>query len=638
MRSFFNIHKQSQEKNYSGDISILETWRFFIDGILQQEEKGWMQFEERESGYLRAVTNSMAYALSHINDQMDVQFIKTIHRLALSDVTDTNYDTTEEKPGEARSDTIWYALAPQDVTKNGITEIISLLEQQDFLRLYFKRIKVEINSRILAGMSEREKKQLVIETLDEIKKRGPVYIEGFYGKEYDHNRKFLIEKQLSTFINEYESAVKNAENNQDQKIRAILSFVRNCEHMHVFADGNGRTFYMIALYYLFIKNGLQLPLMEDINHISGNSLDEIIIKIKKGWENTQALSRDKKIFDLSTSDILASLNKNEMNYFINSLQPLIPFFKSSEEFDFVQAYLAKNKFTVNEIFMDSAPARILAYKLYLSILKNNDHLSLESLETYFPELYDKLIHHKDNAAILSCAASNGEYQMANLMLTNCADKSLKDKLQADLFKNLKSNLIKQLDNNNYYDICHLLKRPCEEFSYTMSLKPDWREEIIREYLIEKINSLYFMKVYLMKNGLPKLFNELINSTDKKGYTPLMYAANNREPILKFLLKNGADHTLLSCKGETALDIAKKHKNNDASIRLLKSCEKDIDLLQNGESEITSKRKLQKISENEATPSLSKTNYSITKKMKRLPDKVLDTDVTPQIQLSRPKKP
>lgn len=72
-------------------------WYFFIDGKLLQKEKGWLGFEEREPGYLLAMTKAFQ-RLFQPYDNLN-SLIKNLHLIATQSVDRTNYDNvrTEKK-------------------------------------------------------------------------------------------------------------------------------------------------------------------------------------------------------------------------------------------------------------------------------------------------------------------------------------------------------------------------------------------------------------------------------------------------------------------------------------------------------------------------------------------------------------
>ncbi len=325
----------SDDRIYFDDISILEVWRLFIDGVKQKEENGWKQFEKREPGYLQAVCKAMAYALNHIDDDLTVALIQTLHKLAMEGVSYTRYKNTLEKPGEIRSSWAAYYIAKDTLTKNGIREIIDKMQNQSFLKLCFQNSHHEIISiDYNCNLSHEEKEQLILFLYHYVLNGNNLSMESYNDEKYNQERQQLIQEELIAFITDYNFSMETAKN-QENKIRAILIFIKNCQQLHVFPDGNGRVFYMILLYALFAKNAIPLPLMENINHIDGYSLDELMLKIRQGWENKQSLLMKGNLFEANTIDILMKMDHKEKKYYISALKPLMPYFKSSQFFEFI---------------------------------------------------------------------------------------------------------------------------------------------------------------------------------------------------------------------------------------------------------------------------------------------------------------
>lgn len=321
--------------SFFNDISILEIWRLFIDGNLQEKERGWLGFEERETGYLFNIIKSMAYALEHINEELTVELIQTLHKLALENVSNTSYTTKtlpKEKPGKTRCESCNYGLTKESLSKKGLNEIIEKIPSNLFLTLgYDKKDKNQFHGQQLnPTKATKQQKELYVDALyDYIARGGYIRISMSFDKIIDeaHNTAYYVELYLSDYIDTYLSAIDDAGNDIDKKLRAILTFAQDCEHMHVFVDGNGRLFYMVLLYFLCIQNNLPLPFMFNINRIAGFAIDELIIEVKQGWENKKILLTTGSLFGISIKEVLSTLTDKQREYYISTITLLTPYFK-----------------------------------------------------------------------------------------------------------------------------------------------------------------------------------------------------------------------------------------------------------------------------------------------------------------------
>jgi Fic/DOC family len=86
-----------------------------------------------------------------------------------------------------------------------------------------------------------------------------------------------VEKTLA----DYEVKIKKAQT-ELEKLSAIVSCCQTLVQMHPFSDGNGRTFDMLLLNRLLIKEGLSPAFLEDQNRFTGFSNAELIEEVQRG--------------------------------------------------------------------------------------------------------------------------------------------------------------------------------------------------------------------------------------------------------------------------------------------------------------------------------------------------------------------
>lgn len=105
-------------------IPAAEIWRLFVDG--DNYENGWLGFEDREPGYLKAMYRAF-HEIFNGSHKLSVDFIKQLHTLATKNVKFTNYEFSPGEIGRFRgSDYLsgGYYLGKKAITKNGIYELL----------------------------------------------------------------------------------------------------------------------------------------------------------------------------------------------------------------------------------------------------------------------------------------------------------------------------------------------------------------------------------------------------------------------------------------------------------------------------------------------------------------------------------
>lgn len=122
----------------------------------------------------------------------------------------------------------------------------------------------------------------------------------------------ILEDQIDNYILEYELNVKNA--NPMIKLKAIISLIQQCEQLHPFGDGNGRTFCMLLLNHFLLKNGFPMVILDDSNRFDLFSEAELLNEIINGMQNTVELLQKKKLYDVDTLDVLNAMGVQSSEY------------------------------------------------------------------------------------------------------------------------------------------------------------------------------------------------------------------------------------------------------------------------------------------------------------------------------------
>lgn len=100
------------------------------------------------------------------------------------------------------------------------------------------------------------------------------------------------------------------------KLHCIVKTIRDLKQLHMFVDGNCRTFCMLLLQHLLINNGFPFCILSDPNRFDTCSLDELAISVLEGMENYFNLIRDGELFDVKTDHILELLEQLGEKHFL----------------------------------------------------------------------------------------------------------------------------------------------------------------------------------------------------------------------------------------------------------------------------------------------------------------------------------
>lgn len=298
---------------------------------LIEKQKAWIGFEDCETNYLLKVTEGFSFILKSIidNKELNVNFIKDIHRICTSGVKNMVNST----PGEFRKEASMCNIVPKLVTKEGLMELFA----------YCKWLEGKTG---IGGVA-------IVQQL------GPNHwkwlIEKYQAIDFDKTANYLIDllqKDASLFyrnnegdpfgpdkddvynINEFLTNINSAliikmnqalasAKNKEEKLKAIFTYLKSAIRHHPFSDGVGRTFCMILLQYLLLKENLLPMLIKNPHVMLGHSVNEMInqyldceremIKIMDNYSFIES----KTFYDpnISTSTVLSGINASERNYF-----------------------------------------------------------------------------------------------------------------------------------------------------------------------------------------------------------------------------------------------------------------------------------------------------------------------------------
>lgn len=362
-------------------ISTEDIWRFFVDGIRQG--KGWAKFEKNEPGYFKAMYKAFQ-AIFEFSNNIDVNFIKQLHKLTTEDVKNTHYEIDYiHDRGEFRGedhDRGGTYICEVNATPNGLYEALSnpshpwLMLSIEFMDFIYRRRVIDIDKDSIIKLRQfstelRDADTVACEKLQEIVSQ---FCDDEY-LEYLDSEKLLVARlfsKLSQTINTQDIAdclynliqsreyldegygfllrsipevgkvreSLNAEmdnliriyyrsiptdHDPIRKISAIISFVQACEQLHPFSDANCRVFCMLLLDHLLMRNGFPPAILDDPNRFDAYSREELLQEVIRGMRNTLLLATNRQLYQFDTISCIENLTEKKKQEAIKLYDELI---------------------------------------------------------------------------------------------------------------------------------------------------------------------------------------------------------------------------------------------------------------------------------------------------------------------------
>lgn len=364
---------------YKWYLSDIECTKFKLIDLIRMD-KAWLPFERNESGYLEALYTAFDKIFKYAPaTQITLDFIKNLHALSTKGVKGTNYDMARDKQGEMReTKSISFTLTPANCTKAGLMELFNKMLNDDlyknnlniFIRTdnsknigfminhaFIKEIfdykssgesNIDINIFLkycLANTAHLQKQVLktisiilnkivnadadsfinettkcLYEILSE-QQAGENLTVHLASIQASKNTSEVLEEEMKKLLFRYHQHMSSASDPM-QKLEIIISLVQACEQLHPFSDANCRTFCMLLLNHLLIRNNFPIVILENPNNFDLYSSVELLETLIDGMQNTFTLIATGELFNVKTSQILDFLESEEYlsnirDYFYN---------------------------------------------------------------------------------------------------------------------------------------------------------------------------------------------------------------------------------------------------------------------------------------------------------------------------------
>ena len=284
---FSELSKRYQA--YYADFPKSVRWRLFVDGIKQVNAHDYQEtgFEAREPGHLQAMENAFQFLLSTPGETITVDYIQKLHTIAATGVQFTSNrgrNIKHVKPGEfyPRHSNLYDGVLlhlTSNASNAGIQELIESVAQGSGLTLTIPHPnqntgQITIDQTWLSHYGADEAyRMLAIHSFSSIR------VCTALSSPRD------IEKKLSNIISQYQSEMSQKPISSKEKLRVIVSFIRQLGWLHPFKDANTRVFVMLLLNKCLIENNFPPTLLNNPNVFDGHSIEELIDQVCQGFHH-----------------------------------------------------------------------------------------------------------------------------------------------------------------------------------------------------------------------------------------------------------------------------------------------------------------------------------------------------------------
>lgn len=114
--------------------------------------------------------------------------------------------------------------------------------------------------------------------------------------------------ETNRYLNELKSSLRKATRPMERLI-PIVTFSHYCDQLHAHLDCNTRTYGMLGLSHLLMRNGFPPAILNNPNVLDGFSVAELIEETITGMENVFKLIRQGKLYHFSTPEKLERMTE-----------------------------------------------------------------------------------------------------------------------------------------------------------------------------------------------------------------------------------------------------------------------------------------------------------------------------------------
>lgn len=231
--NIFNFH--------FADYPSSEIWRLLIDGRLQKKEQGWIDYEKREFGSVKALLNGLKFVKETIDLPLTSDLLRELHHACSNNVKKLE---ANHSPGKFRNEsfTSFGLIYDINATVPGLIELYqNMKSDQVSYMLWFGKIELP-----------------------------PV-------------PSASITHKVDSIIEKYNHRIERA-TTPKKKLYCIIRLCSALERAHPFDDANSRTICIFLLNRELMRNGFSPVILEDPNRFDGYSKRELFNEIIMGMK------------------------------------------------------------------------------------------------------------------------------------------------------------------------------------------------------------------------------------------------------------------------------------------------------------------------------------------------------------------
>lgn len=310
MYTFFEIKDMDLDtKDIFGKIKtfpVEELYRVVVDGTLHTKENGWVGYEKREPGCLKAFFDAFLFICQNKNDPLTVEYIQTIHALCSAYNEDVSklgrppgklytylYVNHHEALEKCKYDHT-FTIPHERATIAGITQYLDQITKNPYRIL--GRLIYEGTEIIPGAFGKKGNNNLAEWVLKDMHTTGK-YLRY-------HAPRTGIYESISMIVDSYQKDISQVQT-KEEKLYSIAKHIQLFEKLHPFPDENGRTFVNALLNRMLMQNGFTLAIFEEPNLFDLYSVSELVEVIKDAIENGRKITQGHSLFNFDTQTMSA---------------------------------------------------------------------------------------------------------------------------------------------------------------------------------------------------------------------------------------------------------------------------------------------------------------------------------------------
>ncbi len=288
---------------------------------LFNQHQAWLGFEDNEPGYLLNVTKGFCLVVQHVmsNEPLTLEFIKELHKTSTQEVK----NMLEQKSGEFRSYGASWQMDSKLDSLEGLTETIDYLKSVEkkmgIAGLDISILSKDGNENISSFLTE-DTHLLATRIWNQLKDGAIIYYNSREKTALDSSK--FLHSVCSDHILELEEALKHFDSKQG-KLTAIFTYLKHDVLHHPFQDGVGRTYSMLLLQDLLMRENFLPVLILNSNIIPGHSVRELVEEYLRAEKEMEKIldvpdyisSHEMVSPNVDTVEILSRLSAEEAGIF-----------------------------------------------------------------------------------------------------------------------------------------------------------------------------------------------------------------------------------------------------------------------------------------------------------------------------------